>query len=192
MGQSQWITGQAARDDGHVWRARACAILTGIGTVREDDPQLTVRAVSTPRQPRRIVVDSRLAIGLQARALQGGGAWLFAAHPENQKALDLRALGNEVIPLPDADGRVDLAEMMRELGRREINELHIEAGAILNGALLQAGLVDELLLYVAPCILGDARGAFALPALDRLADKYALRFHEVTQVGEDLRILVRF
>lgn len=191
-GQSQWITSAAARDDGHAWRARACAILTGIGTVQKDDPQLTVRAVVTPRQPRRIVLDSKLAINERAHVLEGGGTWIFAADADAQKRDALNRLGAEVIRMPDTHGRVDLAAMMNELGKRMINELHVEAGEVLNGALLQAGLVDELLVYVAPCILGDARGMFALPTLHAMAQKYALRFHDIAQIGDDLRILARF
>lgn len=190
-GQSQWITSAPARDDGHAWRARACAVLTGIGTVQKDDPQLTVRAVVTPRQPRRIVFDSKLAINERARMLDGG-AWIFSAAGDADKVDALSRLGCEVIMLPDRKGQVDLAAAMDELGRRMINELHVEAGEVLNGALLQAGLVDELLLYVAPCILGDARGMFALPALQSLAQKYSLRFHDVAQIGDDLRIVARF
>jgi len=190
-GQSQWITSQPAREDGHRWRARACAILTGIGTVKEDDPQLTVRAIDTPRQPRRIVLDSDLDISPRARLLQGDGAWIVGAHADPERAAALRDVGAEIILLPDANGQVDLAALMQELGSRMINELHVEAGAVLNGALLRAGLVDELLLYVAPCILGDARGMFALPVLANLADKFSLRFHEITQIGQDIRILAR-
>ena len=183
---------QPARDDGHAWRARACAIMTGIGTVKEDDPQLTVRAVETPRQPRRIVLDSDLEIVPQARVLQGGGSWIIAASPVPHKADALRNAGNEVLLLPDANGQVDLPALMRELGKRMINELHVEAGEVLNGALLRAGLVDELLLYVAPSILGEARGMFALAPLETLENKHSLRFHEVKHIGEDLRILARF
>jgi diaminohydroxyphosphoribosylaminopyrimidine deaminase / 5-amino-6-(5-phosphoribosylamino)uracil reductase len=190
-GESQWITSQPARDDGHAWRARACAILTGIGTVQKDDPQLTVRAVVTPRQPRRIVVDSKLAIHERARMLEGG-AWIFSAEADPKKVASLREAGTEVIQMPDREGRVDLHAMMAELGKRMINELHVEAGAVLNGALLRSGMVDELLLYTAPCILGDARGMFALPALHDLSKKYSLRFHDVERVGDDLRILLRF
>jgi diaminohydroxyphosphoribosylaminopyrimidine deaminase/5-amino-6-(5-phosphoribosylamino)uracil reductase len=191
-GESQWITGAAARADGHAWRARACAILTGIGTVKADDPQLNVRAVDTPRQPRRIVVDSKLEIALEARVLQGGGTWIVAATPDPEKEAALRAAGHDVILLPNAAGKVDLAALMLELGRREINELHVEAGAKLNGSLIRAGCVDELLLYLAPCLIGDAQGMFALPALQRLDQKVPLRFHEIKQIGEDLRILARF
>lgn len=190
-GESQWITSSPARDDGHVWRARACAVLTGIGTVQQDDPQMTVRAVDTPRQPRRIIVDSRLEISPQAKILQGGGSWVVAAMDVPERAAPLRADGHEVIMLPNDEGKVDLAELMRELGRRQINELHVEAGFKLNGSLLRAGVVDELLLYVAPCLLGPAQGIARLPVLEHLSDRLSLRFHQVEQVGPDLRILAR-
>ena len=191
-GRSQWITGQAARDDGHAWRARACAILTGIGTVRTDDPQLNVRAVDTPRQPRRIVVDSRLEISPDARVLQGGGTWIVAAVANPEKEAQLRALGAEVILLPNGEGKVDLPALMLELGRRQINEVHVEAGSRLNGSLIREGCVDELLLYLAPSLIGDAQGMFGLPALADLDHQYRLRFHEVKQLGDDMRILARF
>ena len=191
-GVSQWITGPEARADGHAWRARACAILTGIGTVKTDDPQLTVRAVQTPRQPRRIVVDSRLDISPSAKILEGGGAWIAAAVGNPEKEAALHAAGAEIIMLPNPSGKVDLPELMRELGRRQINELHVEAGAKLNGSLIREGCVDELLVYLAPMLLGDAQGMFALPALSDLAHKQSLKFHEVKQIGADLRILARF
>ncbi|GAB2875926.1 bifunctional diaminohydroxyphosphoribosylaminopyrimidine deaminase/5-amino-6-(5-phosphoribosylamino)uracil reductase RibD [Pseudoduganella ginsengisoli] len=191
-GQSQWITGPEARADGHAWRARTCAILTGIGTVKADDPQLTVRAVETPRQPRRIVVDSRLDISPQAKVLQGGGTWVVAAIHDPDKEAALRGVGAEMITLPNPHGKVDLPELMRELGRRQINELHVEAGGKLNGSLIREGCVDELLVYLAPALLGDAQGMFALPALTELSGKHSLKFHEVKQIGADLRILARF
>jgi diaminohydroxyphosphoribosylaminopyrimidine deaminase/5-amino-6-(5-phosphoribosylamino)uracil reductase len=191
-GRSQWITSAAARDDGHYWRARACAVLTGIGTVNEDDPQLTVRAVETPRQPRRIVIDSRLDIDPHARILEGGGTWIVAARPNPEKEARLRERGAEILLLPNANGKVDLPALMQELGRRQINELHVEAGFKLNGSLIREACVDELLLYFAPNLLGDARGLFDLPALDDLNGRRALSFHEVKQIGADLRILARF
>ncbi len=191
-GQSQWITGEPARADGHAWRARACAILTGIGTVKADDPQLTVRAIDTPRQPRRVIVDSRLEIALEARVLAGASSWIAAAVADPDKEAALRAAGHEVIMLPNASGKVDLAALMLELGRRDINELHVEAGNKLNGSLIRAGCVDELLMYFAPSLIGDAQGMFALPALTGLDQRQRLRFHEVTPIGEDLRILARF
>lgn len=191
-GISQWITGDEARADGHYWRARACAILTGIGTVMEDDPQLNVRAIDTPRQPLRIVIDSQLQISLHARVLTGGGTLIVAAqaHPEKEKIL--RDLGHEIIVLPNADGKVDLSALMLELGRRQINELHVEAGFKLNGSLIRENCVDELLVYLAPTLLGDAQGMFNLPVLQSLEQKKNLSFHEIKQIGADVRILARF
>ncbi len=191
-GESQWITSPEARADGHAWRARAGAILTGIGTVKADDPQLTVRGIDTPLPPRRVIVDSRLEIDMDARILQGEPCWIVAAAPDADKEARLRAAGHEVILLPNASGKVDLPALMLELGRREINELHVEAGSKLNASLLREGCVDELLVYLAPSVIGQGQGMFALPAPARLADKIALRFHDVQQVGPDLRILARF
>lgn len=191
-GKSQWITSPAARDDGHFWRARACAILTGIGTVSDDNPQLNVRAVATPRQPRRIVVDSQLRIATDARILDGDGTWIFTASNAPEKIAALKDRGADVIVLANADNKVDLPAVMAELGRRQINELHVEAGSKLSGSLIREGCVDELLLYFAPCLLGDARNMFELPALDDLSGKHSLRLREVKQIGEDLRILARF
>jgi diaminohydroxyphosphoribosylaminopyrimidine deaminase/5-amino-6-(5-phosphoribosylamino)uracil reductase len=191
-GQSQWITSQAARDDGHWWRARACAILTGSGTVNQDNPQLNVRAVNTPRQPRRIVVDSNLQTSPDAQVLQGGGTWIIAAKSDPEKEAPLRERGAEIILLPNAQGKVDLSALMMELGKCQINELHVEAGYKLNGSLIQEACVDELLLYLAPTLLGDAQGLFNLPALNSLHNKRALSFHEIKQIGEDVRILARF
>ncbi len=191
-GESQWITGPEARADGHAWRARACAILTGIGTVKADDPQLNVRAVETSRQPRRVIVDSKLEIALDARVLAGSASWIVAAAANPEKEAALRAAGHEVIVLPNAAGKVDLPALMRELGRREINELHVEAGSKLNGSLIREGCVDELLVYLAPSLIGEAQGMFALGPLASLEQRQRLKFHEVKQVGEDLRILARF
>jgi diaminohydroxyphosphoribosylaminopyrimidine deaminase/5-amino-6-(5-phosphoribosylamino)uracil reductase len=190
-GQSQWITGPEARADGHAWRARACAILTGIGTVKADDPQLNVRAVATARQPRRVIVDSKLDISLDAKVLAGAPSWIVAADDHGPKAAALRAAGHEVIVLPNAAGKVDLAALMRELGRREINELHVEAGSKLNGSLIREACVDELLVYLAPCLIGEAQAMFALGPLESLEQRRRLKFHSVKQVGEDLRILAR-
>ncbi|MDL2354856.1 MAG: bifunctional diaminohydroxyphosphoribosylaminopyrimidine deaminase/5-amino-6-(5-phosphoribosylamino)uracil reductase RibD [Pseudomonadota bacterium] len=191
-GESQWITGPAARADGHAWRARACAILTGIGTVKADDPQLNVRTVQTPRQPQRIIVDSKLEIDLDAKVLAGAASWIVAADANPAKEAALRAAGHDVIMLPNAAGKVDLAALMRELGRRQINELHVEAGAKLNGSLIREGCVDELLVYLAPSLIGEGQGMFALGPPASLEQRQRLTFHEVKQVGEDLRILARF
>ncbi|MDR1995977.1 bifunctional diaminohydroxyphosphoribosylaminopyrimidine deaminase/5-amino-6-(5-phosphoribosylamino)uracil reductase RibD [Azonexus sp.] len=192
-GASQWITGPEARRDGQRWRARACAVLTGIGTVRDDDPQLNVREVDTPRQPLRVIVDSRLETPLTARILQGGGPVLVAgAVADAAKMVALQAAGAEVVILPNAESKVDLAELLAELGRRGVNEIHAEAGFKLNGSLLRAGLVDELLLYLAPCLLGHAAaGLFNLPELERLDGKWPLQIRDLRQVGADIRLLAR-
>ncbi|WP_442121740.1 bifunctional diaminohydroxyphosphoribosylaminopyrimidine deaminase/5-amino-6-(5-phosphoribosylamino)uracil reductase RibD [Massilia sp. 2TAF26] len=195
-GESQWITSPEARADGHAWRARAQVILTGIGTVKADDPQLTVRGIDTPMQPRRVIVDSRLDIDPDARILQGEPCWIVAAQAgagkSAGKAALLRAAGHEVIMLPNSAGKVDLPAVMLELGRREINEVHVEAGSKLNASLVREGCVDELLVYLAPSLIGPGQGMFALPPLAQLQDKFALRFQGVQQVGPDLRILARF
>lgn len=191
-GKSQWITGEAARRDGHHWRARACAVLTGIGTVRDDDPQLTVREVSTPRQPLRVVVDSRLEIPPAARILAGGGVLIACAIADKQKSAQLQDRGAEVITIPNAAGKVDLPALMRELGRRGVNELHVEAGTKLNGSMLNDGCFDELLVYLAPHLLGDrARGMADLAELTDLAGRRMLKFSDMRAVGDDVRIIAR-
>ena len=192
-GKSQWITGPDARRDGHRLRARACAILTGFGTVRDDDPRLTVRDVETSRQPLRVVVDSRLETPLDAKVLEGGNVLVFAAIAERARIAALEQRGAAVIVLANATHKVDLEAMLAELGRRELNEVHIEAGFKLNGSLLKAGVVDELVIYLAPCLLGDAaRGLFDLPALGDLAQRRSLTIRDVRRVGDDLRIVARF
>lgn len=156
-GESQWITGEDARADGHAWRARACAILTGIGTVREDDPQLTVRAVDTPRQPQRVLIDSRLDVPMHARILDGAPPWIFHSADADPARIDaLREKGADLIELSNEYGKVDLPAMLTALADRGINELHVEAGHKLNGSLLREGCVDELLIYLAPSLLGSA------------------------------------
>ena len=191
-GKSQWITGAEARRDGHHWRARACAVLTGIGTVLHDDPQLTVRNVETPRQPLRVIVDSRLDTPLAARTLAGGNALIAAAveHPERQR--QFAAHGVETVVLPNPHGKVELPRLMTELATRGVNELHVEAGWKLNGSLIRENCVDELLVYLAPCLLGGtAPGMAALPELEDLEARRRLRITDVLPVGGDLRILAR-
>lgn len=188
-GISQWITGAAARRDAHAWRARACAMMTGIGTVRDDDPQLTVREVATPRQPLRVLLDGWLEVRPTARIVEGGNTLVFSSVADEARAAALRERGAEVVVLPDGTGKVDLAAMLRELGRRGINEVMVEAGARLNGALLKAGCIDEMLIYQAPVLLGDkARGMAALPELTELGGKIRLDVFETRRVGEDLRL----
>ncbi|MFO0274415.1 MAG: bifunctional diaminohydroxyphosphoribosylaminopyrimidine deaminase/5-amino-6-(5-phosphoribosylamino)uracil reductase RibD [Betaproteobacteria bacterium] len=190
-GVSQWITSEAARADAHAWRARACAVLTGIGTVQADNPQLTVRLVETPRQPLRVLVDSHLDVDPAARLFDGSPVLVACAHGDADKMARLRQVQAEVVELPNADGKVDLAALMTELARRACNEVHVEAGFKLNGSLVRAGLVDELLVYLAPLLIGEARGMLHLPALSELARARRLVFHEVGQVGEDVRLLAR-
>lgn len=196
-GASQWLTGAPARQDGHRWRARSCAILTGIGTIRHDDPQLNVRGVEgSPgrlRQPLKVVVDSRLELPADAKVLREGGVLVAAAVDDRGKAQILGQRGAEVLLLPGSRGRVDLCALFGELARRGINEVHAEAGFKLSGALLDAGLVDELLLYLAPCLIGDAaRGMFDLPPLTSLAARRTLTIRDLRLLGSDLRLLARF
>ena len=159
-GVSQWITGPDARRDGHRWRARSCAVVTGIGTLKDDDPRLTVRDVPVQRQPLRVVVDSGLRIGLDARILEGGGVVVATASDDSAKTQALTAAGAEVWRLPDPGGKVDLAALMRELARHGANEVLVEAGINLHSALVAVGVVDELVLYLAPHLLGDADVGF--------------------------------
>ena len=184
-GRSQWITGPEARRDGHRWRARASAILTGIGTLRADDPQLTVREVETPRQPLRVIIDSRLETPRGARILQGERVLVFAGREG--------ALPNaEVIALPNPQGKVDLPRMLEVLAQRGVNELHVEAGLRLNGSLVREGCVDEFLLYLNPSFLGDgAQGMLDLPALASLDARLRLRVTSLERLGDDLRLLAR-
>jgi diaminohydroxyphosphoribosylaminopyrimidine deaminase/5-amino-6-(5-phosphoribosylamino)uracil reductase len=184
-GRSQWITGAEARRDGHEWRARACAILTGIGTVKVDNPQLTVRDVETPRQPRRVIVDSRLETPSDARILQGERVLVFAAR-EGQ-------LPNaEVVVLPNARGKVELPQMLEALADRGINELHVEAGFRLNGSLVREGCVDEFLVYLNPSFLGDSgQGMLDLAGPASLDARLKLKVISTTQLGGDLRLLAR-
>jgi diaminohydroxyphosphoribosylaminopyrimidine deaminase/5-amino-6-(5-phosphoribosylamino)uracil reductase len=184
-GTSKWITGPEARRDGHHWRARACAVLTGAGTVRADDPRLTVREIETSRQPLRVIVDSRLETPPGAQILRGEKVLVFAAGPGT---LD----NAEVVALPNAEGKVDLPRMLGELARRGVNELHVEAGFRLNGSLVREGCVDEFLLYLNPSLLGDtAQGIAALAAPASLEARTRMKILSVERLGEDLRILAR-
>lgn len=199
-GVSQWITGEAARADGHAWRARACAVLTGIGTVREDDPMLDVRLAPTPRQPHLVVVDSRLELSPDARLFQppahGLSRQILVAHALDDATAQARgqallARGATLLSLPGPGGKVDLPALLRELGRREVNELHLEAGHKLNGSFLREGLVDDCLVYLAPQLLGSGRGLASLGPFHRLDDGTPLHFTAMDRVGNDLRILAR-
>ncbi|WP_085947830.1 bifunctional diaminohydroxyphosphoribosylaminopyrimidine deaminase/5-amino-6-(5-phosphoribosylamino)uracil reductase RibD [Achromobacter xylosoxidans] len=191
-GVSQWITGPEARADGHRWRARACVVLTGMGTVLKDDPQLNVRGVDTPRQPRKAVVDGRFEIPEDARLFDGAEVIIFTAREDAAKTARLQAKNARVVLLPgEAAGRVDLPAMIRWLAQEQFNEVHVEAGAGLSGALVAAGCVDELLLYLAPVLLGDAAGMVRLPMLEHLDGARRYEFIETAPVGADLRVRTR-
>lgn len=191
-GRSQWITSDAARADGHAWRARSCAVLTGIGTVLEDNPRLDVRLVSTPRQPHLVVVDSRLETPLDAHLFIAGRAlYIYAAVPNDAKKLALEARGAIVIYLPDANAKVDLAAMLRDLARREVNELHVEAGHKLNGSLIRESLVDEFVVYLAPKLIGLGSGIASFGPITELSKAVQLAFCSTEMLGPDLRIVAR-
>ena len=199
-GRSQWITGEAARADGHAFRRRASAILTGIGTVREDDPRLDVRGHPIAHQPLRVVVDSRLEIDPAARILQPpGNVLIYASEPAIQAKRDLverlSVSGVEVTAVPSEQegpsaGKNDLKALLQDLARRGVNELHVEAGEKLNGSLLRSGCVDEVLLYLAPRLLGQGRGlaSFAPEPLEALDDGLSLQWLDAVPVGDDLRL----
>jgi diaminohydroxyphosphoribosylaminopyrimidine deaminase/5-amino-6-(5-phosphoribosylamino)uracil reductase len=195
-GTSQWITSPEARADGHAWRARACAVLTGVGTVLQDRPRLDVRLVPTPRQPQLVVVDSRLQTPADAALFNVADrqVTLYAAAPELGLDAALEARGASIVRLPghgpdgQATGKVDLAAMLADLAQREVNELHVEAGHQLNGSLLRAGLVDELLVYLAPSLLGEGAPMASFGPLAALGQALPLQFTSVDLVGPDLRI----
>ena len=191
-GRSQWITGEAARIDGHAWRKRAGALLTGVGTVLEDDPRLDVRWVDTARQPLRVVVDSRLETPPSARIVgPPGSVLLYVAIDDAGRRQALEAGGVEVALLAQDNGKVDLPAMLTDLAARGINELHVEAGEKLNGSFLRERLVDELLVYMAPRLLGAGRGLAALGPFQALAESLAFDFHAVDRIGGDLRLILR-
>ncbi len=191
-GASQWLTSEAARADGHAWRARACAVLTGVGTVLADDPRLDVRLVPTRRQPQLVLLDKRLQTPATAQLFDVERACsIYTASQDTSRRAALEARGASVNFLPGENSDVDLAAMLRELGRREVNELHVEAGAGLNGALIRAGLVDELLVYLAPRLLGQGRDMASFGPLQLLSEAIALQFTSTESLGPDLRILAR-
>jgi diaminohydroxyphosphoribosylaminopyrimidine deaminase/5-amino-6-(5-phosphoribosylamino)uracil reductase len=195
-GESQWITGPEARADGHAWRARASAVLTGLGTVLDDDPRMDVRGIDTPRQPCRVVLDSQWRTPPQARILaQPGSAWVYGVADDAQSKARREALsqaGATVITAPaSSTGQVDLRWLLTDLAQRGVNELHLEAGARLNAAFIQADAVDEFLMYLAPKLIGPGRALAALSPLAHLQDAVSLRFDDVQRVGEDLRLIAR-
>lgn len=195
-GESQWITSSAARADGHAWRARACAVLTGIGTVLEDNPRLDVRDVATPRQPHVVVVDSLLQTPPDARLLIAGRAcYIYCAAPNDTafqaRKQALESQGAVVVELPNAHNKVDLSAMLADLASRGVNELHVEAGSKLNGSFIREGLVDEMLVYLAPCVLGEGLSMAHFGPLTQLDQGLSLDFKSVEKIGPDVRILAR-
>jgi len=195
-GVSQWITSPEARADGHAWRARSCAVLTGIGTVLADNPRLDVRLVDTPRQPTLVVVDSRLETPLDAALfIAGRPCLIYAAVQNDAKKIALEAGGATVVYLPGigpgTQSKVDLQAMLRDLAQREVNELHVEAGHKLNGSFIRAGLVDEFLVYLAPKLLGQGQGMTNLGPFVALNEAVDLAFESIERVGPDLRILAQ-
>lgn len=195
-GESQWITSSAARADGHAWRARACAVLTGIGTVLEDNPRLDVRDVATPRQPHVVVVDSLLQTPPDARLLIAGRAcYIYCAAPNDTafqaRKQALESQGAVVVELPNAQNKVDLSAMLADLAAKGVNELHVEAGSKLNGSFIREGLVDEMLVYLAPCVLGEGLSMAHFGPLTKLDQGLSLDFKSVEKIGPDVRILAR-
>ncbi|RZK99715.1 MAG: bifunctional diaminohydroxyphosphoribosylaminopyrimidine deaminase/5-amino-6-(5-phosphoribosylamino)uracil reductase RibD, partial [Rubrivivax sp.] len=197
-GQSQWITGLAARADGHAWRARASAVLTGIGTVLDDDPRLDVREAPTVRQPSRVVLDSQWRTPTAARLLAAPGDVLvygLDTGPDPLASERQQALRNQGAQVwtapPNLQSQVDLNFVLKDLASRGVNELHVESGARLNAAFIEQGLVDELLLYLAPKLMGPGRGLAALSPLAELSQAWAFSFHASALVGDDLRVIAR-
>jgi diaminohydroxyphosphoribosylaminopyrimidine deaminase/5-amino-6-(5-phosphoribosylamino)uracil reductase len=198
-GVSQWITGPEARADGHHWRARSCVVLTGIGTVRADNPRMNVRHVVTPRQPRRAVIDPGFEINDDAAVLEGEGVIIFTGDKNVEKAARFADRGIVVVNVPEdapttpgqARRRIDMRAMMRWLAEHDTNEVHVEAGSGLNGALLQADCIDELLVYIAPVLLGEGLSMAQLPALTKLDGVQRFEFTDVMQLGADVRLRAR-
>ncbi len=190
-GESKWITTEESRKDGHNWRARSGAILTGSGTVTADNPQLNVRLPGAERQPLKVIVDSNLTVNPESTIFQTGKVLLVCARYDIVRAQVYEGLGAEVIELPNSEKRVDLKALMQELGKREINEVHVEAGPRLNGALVQEGLIDEFLVYVAPKFLGKGKGLLDMTPLHSLADAPKMKIVSVDRLGDDLRIRLR-
>ncbi len=199
-GMSQWITGEAARRDAHQLRAASSAILTGVGTVLRDDPKMTARpdgdtgaTDGMQRQPLRVILDSHLSTPRQAKILQPPGKALIITTSNNQDAEWFSGDAVEVIPCGQSNhinvGGIDLRQVMTELAKREINEVMLEAGPRLSGNMLKARLVDQVIIYMAPDLLGnDARGMFDIPGLESMADKHRLAFRDVRMIGKDLRL----
>lgn len=188
-GESQWITGDAARRDAHRLRAESCAILTGIGTVLSDNPRLNVREVMTTRSPAKIVLDTWLRLPVDAQLLAAGRTIVFTASADPQKIAALQHAGAEVVNTQQKNGRLDLRSVLEALAERQFNQILVEAGAILNGALIDAQVVDELVIYHAPTLLGDgARGMFGMRELTSMNERITFQYDDVRIVGGDVRL----
>ncbi len=191
-GESKWITSEASRADVHRLRAKSSAIMTGIGTILADDPALTVRLEGFDRQPMRVIVDSHLTMDANARVMTQPEEVLIYTAIEDRAQVDrLTHIGADVVRLPGPKDRVDLSAMMEDLAARGVNELLVEAGRTLSGTLVRSGLINELILYLAPHILGDAaRGMFRLPEIERLSDRVEFKIGDVRRIGPDLRLIL--
>ncbi len=192
-GQSQWITSEAARHDGHFWRAQANILLTGIGTVLSDNPQLNVRGIEVQQQPLRAIIDSKLDIPLDAQILQNGKTIIFCAEAKNeqmqQKLAMLGDMDVRVIEMPNSFGKVDLPGVMQYLAQEHsANEIHVEAGFKLNGSLVREQCVDELLVYLAPKLLGNGSGLTNVGPLSALSEAYTWKFIDQQSIGNDIRL----
>ena len=197
-GESQWITAEAARQDVHCLRARSSAIVTGIGTVRHDDPSMTVRLTDDDGQygasPLRVVLDSQCQMSAKAKILSGQltPTRVMTLNADTPQAEDLRAAGAEVVAVSANNGKIDLAAMLKQLADDDRNEVMLEAGTGLSGAMLQAGLIDEFVIYMAPTLMGDsARGLLSLPGLEKMADRIDLEINDIRAVGRDWRITAK-
>jgi diaminohydroxyphosphoribosylaminopyrimidine deaminase / 5-amino-6-(5-phosphoribosylamino)uracil reductase len=191
-GESQWISSEDSRKDVQVWRGKSCAILTGVGTVNYDNPNMTVRHISQQQQPLRIILDSNLSIDLNSKILAQKNILLVYGEDPRNKLKSLRDLKVNVLCLPLDKKKIDLHKLMEHLAGIEINNLWVEAGPNLNGSLLELGLIDELISYMAPILLGGkANPMFNNPILQSVANKIHLKLHDVRRVGCDLRIQSR-
>ena len=192
-GESQWITSEAARTDGHRMRSLAGAVLTGAGTVLRDDPRLTVRHVGGERQPTRVIVDSNLSTPENAQVLQQPGQTIiFCANAESADALTSRYKELDIVSCPTPSGQVDLGRVLSELGQREINSVLVEAGEKLCGNLIRAGLVDEFIVYMAPDLLGSQGKAMVnIPGIENLRDRVKMEFVDCTRIGRDLKLTLK-
>lgn len=192
-GMSRWITSEDSREDGRLMRAHSQGILTGVGTVRADNPQMNVRLPGNWKDPPKFVCDARGSIPSESRILEGAPCTVFVAESASEEAVErITAAGAQTVRVAETElGKLDLGEVLHEIGKREVNVLHVEAGARLSGSLMTAGLVDEIVLYVAPCFMGSGKVLASLPHFERMQDIYRWRYHAVATAGSDLKIVLR-